>query len=333
MFPFTARYSLPVSALFLLAACSGGDGQPNSLLNPGNPPTGQLATISEQNAPTVAGVAARQIFDESVLSTLTNTGIPVAGSGPAAASEMLSLSGGSLAPGLAAAQMTPTDCQVSGTVDVTFSVSSAQTVTPGDEFSFDFDACDDGAGATVTGGLIMTVTDFSGDPNSDAFLLGVSLQLIAFSVTENGMTSEADGSLALTIDSTRPPITSISVSSSSLTVSNGNLTETVSNLSITIVEDQSMFPTATSVETSFRLSSSRLDGDIVVGTSVALERSGDEFPYSGEITISGDADASITIIPLDAGSVRLDVDLDGAGAPDVTIDTTWAEIMAAADAA
>ena len=53
----------------------------------------------------------------------------------------------------------------------------------------------------------------------------------------------------------------------------------------------------------------------------------------GEVTITGDANGSVTLIALDNNSLRLEVDVDGDGATDVTIDTTWTEVMAQAEAA
>jgi hypothetical protein len=323
------------AALALIAACSGGDGEPGNFIgnNPPPPPTGQLVTITEDNATTVAGVAAEQIVEDNLIGVLTSTGIPVVGAGSAAATEMLSLSGSPLAPGLAAAQLPRENCAVSGTVDVTFSVANPQAISPGDQFSFEFDACDDGAGAVVSGGLAMTVSGFDGDPASEAFYLAVDVELSAFSVTQDGMTSGASGTVSVAIDSRQPPVTTITVTASALTVTHGDVTETVTDLSVTVVEDQSMFPSAVSIQTSLRLSTPRLGGEVIISTSVALQSVGEEYPYGGEISIGGDADASINLIALDGNSVRLEIDLDGDGSPDVTIDTTWTELMAEAEAA
>lgn len=318
----------------MLSACSGGGDGPSNFVgtNP-PPPVSQLVTITEDNATTVAGVAAQQVVEDNLIGVLTSTGIPVVGAGSAAATEMIALSGSSPSPGLAAAQMTLQDCAVSGTVDVEFTVSNPSTVTPGDEFTFEFNACNDGAGAVLSGGLVMTVSGFDINPNSETFYIAIDLGLSAFSVTQDGMTSGADGTLSIEIDSRQPPITTITVSASTLTLTNGDTTETVTDLMVTVVQDESMFPSGVSVETSMRLSTPRLGGDIVISTSVALQSFGEEYPYGGEVTISGDANGSITLIALDGNSVRLEVDVDGDGATDLTIDTTWTELMAEAAAA
>ena len=329
------RIGFSLAALSLLAACSGGsgDGGPSTFGGFNPPPTSQLVTITESNAPAIAGVAAEQIIEDSLISTLTTTGIPVVGAGSFAASDMVRLSGSSPVPGTAAATLPTQDCAVSGTVDITFDVNNPETISLGDEFAFEFDACNDGAGATISGGLGMTVTGFNGDPGSDQFFLQLRLELSAFTVTQDGMTAGAEGIVNISIDSRQPPVTTVSVSSSAFTVTNGGMSETVFDLDITIVEDQSVFPTAVSVDTSFRLSSPRLGGDIIVATSIALQSFGEEYPYDGEFTITGSANGSVTVIALGGDSVRLEIDLDGDGSPDVTVDTTWTEVMAQADAA
>lgn len=316
--------------LILGAGCSGGDGSVPGFID--NSPSGSadLATITADSAPAVAGVAAQQILEANFVSTLTTTGIPVTGSGSAAAQDMLRLSGPSLPSNLGAAQMTLVQCQASGTMDVTFTVADPNTISQGDVFSIQFDACDNGDGSLISGGLTMTVSGIAGDPDTEQFLLSLALDLDAFSVMQNGMTSGASGTVNLSIDSRQPTITTVTVSASALTFTNGGISETMTDLSITVVEDQSVFPPAVSVEQSFILSTPRLGGDIIVSTTIALERSGEEYPYDGEFTVTGDAGASVTVIALGPNSVRLEVDIDGDGATDVTVDTTWTEILAQA---
>ena len=50
----------------------------------------------------------------------------------------------------------------------------------------------------------------------------------------------------------------------------------------------------------------------------------------GELRIEGAGGAVIAMIALDANTVRLQIDIDGDGATDETVDMTWDELMAAA---
>ena len=311
----------------LLVASCGGGGSTNG----GN--TTELAPLTAQNAETMAGVVVRQILNDNVIGTIGTPGIPFVSLGPDAGEQLLSLASRPAAAGTLAASVNMENCAVSGTIDVTISVANPLTLSPGDEFGFEFAQCDDGSGVVVDGGFVMSVTDFDGDLQAGQYLLGLSLALDAFTITQNGQSSGASGTIAFTIDTRTPQVTTLTLSTSLLTTTAAGTAETVNNLSITITEDESVFPTAVSVQTSFRLSSPQLGGDVQVSTSVALQRSGDEFPFAGEIEIRGAANATITVIALDANTARLEIDLDGDGATDETRDVTWSDLLAAANAA
>jgi len=100
-----------------------------------------------------------------------------------------------------------------------------------------------------------------------------------------------------------------------------------------LTEDESAVPTAVSTQTSFRLSSPRLGGDILVSTSVSLQSSGDGFPISGEFRVEAADNAAIVVVAIDGTMVRLQIDLNGDGDPDETRDLTWDQLIAAADSA
>ena len=322
----SARLSFLFPGLLLLAACGGGGGGNGGL---GVAPPPPLATITSQNAPLIAGAVANEVLDNNILDAVAGTGLPFAGASTAV-STMLEVPALALPANVMAAQMPIEPCDVAGTVDVTIDVANPLTLTAGDEFRFEFDACDDGSGAVVNGGVVMTVTVFEGDVASGLYRLGISAALNAFQITEGGETSGASGTITFEIDTTMSPLTTLTLSTSALTTTSNGTSETVTNLSITISEDQSMFPTAISVETSFRLSSPSIDGDVNVSTSVALQSSGEGFPFAGEIQISAANNATIVLIALDGNMVRLEIDLDGDGSLDETVDTTWEDLLAAA---
>lgn len=322
---------LAVITLAFVAACGGGGGSDGGV----NPPlpTSELVTITSDNATTVAGVVAQQALDDNLFGTLTGSGLPIASAGPGAAIALSSLSAVPLPANMLAAQSTLENCAVEGTVDVTIEVSNPPTISPGDRFAFQFNACNDGTGSVLNGGLIMTVTDFEGDPTGETFLLGVSMELNAFQVTQDGKVTGASGTISVEIDSTMPPITTITVSTASLTTTHDGVTETVTNMTITVTENGGTVPASVTVETSFRISSPRLGGDVIVSTSIGLESSGEGYPFIGQLEIQAAGNSGIIIIALDSDMARLEIDIDGDGSPDEVIDLTWAELLAAADAA
>ena len=68
---------------------------------------------------------------------------------------------------------------------------------------------------------------------------------------------------------------------------------------------------------------------MTVTTSLSLQSMGEDYPFVGELRIEGADGAVIVMIALDANTVRLEIDIDGDGAVDDTIDLTWDELMGA----
>lgn len=311
-----------------LAACgssgSGGD--------TGGAPTagtgGSLATITPDNAPIIAGVVAEVALEQGVFDFLFQQDLPIASSGT---ERILSTATKIASP----SQLLPNgtglvDCAVSGTVDVDVTVADPFAPSVNDRYALVFTSCDDGLGTVTNGSMVIMITALGGDFTTEQFLLGMSLELSAFQVTEGVETSGASGTIAIEFDSMSPPLTTISVSTSALAVTTEGMAEAVTDLSVTISEDQSMFPAAIAVSTSFTISSPRIGGEVSVSTSLALQSTDGEYPYVGELRITGADQSVIIMIAIDANTVRLEIDIDGDGAMDETIETTWDEILAAA---
>lgn len=317
--------------LAFVAGCSGsGDnnGNPNPIFE-----TGELVTITSDNATTVAGVVAQQALEDNLFGALTTSGLPVMSAGSGAAIALSSLSAVPLPPDMLAAQSTLQNCAVDGNVDVTVDTSIPLMISPGDEFGFYFSACDEGSGAILNGGLVVTVTDFEGDPTGETFLLGMRMELSAFSVTQDGIVTDATGTISVEIDSTMPPITTITVSTTGLATTHDGVTETMTSMTVTVTTNDGTVPASVDVDTSFRISSPRLGGDVIVSTSVSLQSSGDGYPFTGELMIQAGDDTAIVFIALDSNMVRLEIYIDGDDVPDEVLDVTWDELLAAADAA
>ena len=325
------RRRFPISILFaalFVTGCGGGNS------NNSAPPAGdELVTLTSENATTVASVVAEQVVEDGLFDALTR-GLPIVSAGPGAAAALTSLSAPPLPLGmLAVTASSQEQCAVDGFVDVTVDVSDPQTVSVNDRFTFEFTDCDDGTGVILDGGLDMTVSGFDGDPSADNFYIALNIELSAFQVNEGGELTGASGSVGIEIDSTMPPITTIVVSSTALTTTRNGITEVVSNMSVTVTENGSTFPPSVAINTSFRISSSRLGGDVIVSTSLGLKSFGDGFPLMGELEIRGADNATIVIVALDANMVRLEIDIDGDAIPDEVVDMTWEELLAVANAA
>ncbi len=309
----------------MLAACGGGSSGGTPDPNPTGS-GGELATITSDNAPLTAGVVTSVALGDGVFGAMSDLQLPflpgIGGAVGAGASKIMNSSE------LAATSSAVLDCAVFGTVEVDITVSNPLEPSQGDIYAMQFTQCDDGAGIITNGGMIMTLMGLDGDFASGQFLLEARVELTAFQVTDGGETSGASGTVSISIDTRTPPVTTITVSTSALATSSEGAAEAVSNLTITISEDQSAFPTAVSVETSFTVDSPRIGGEVMVSTSLALQASGDGYPYVGELRVMGAGNTAVVIIALDENRVRLEIDVDGDRAYDETLETTWEELMA-----
>jgi len=322
---------IAAAGVMLLAACGGSSDDDSGGLT-GGTPAAEPATITAQNAPMIAGTVAEVAMGQGVFSSIFTPDIPIAATGKdAAVSPILSAAMKSAAPSqLYATSASLENCAVSGTVDVQVIVDNLLEPSINDSFIFEFTNCNDGAGVVVDGGMTITIADLVGDPATDSFLLGMQIDFTDFAVTEGGETTRADGTMSLEVNSLNPPVTTISITTNTFVTTSEGTEEILTNFTVTITEDASVFPVAVTVETSFTISSPRIGGAVTVTTSLALESMGEDYPFVGELRIEGADQAVIVMIALDANTVRLEIDVDGDGAVDETLEMTWDELMAAA---
>lgn len=328
------NFCTATTAAILIAACGGGSGGDGGLT--GGTGASEPATITADNAAVVAGVAAETALGQGGLTSDFSPGIPFGSYGADAAVAPV------LKPALAAAMKTAgpsrlfvtsagrENCTVSGTVDIEVSISDPTAAAVDDRYAFEFADCDDGVGTVLNGGMTITIVAIDGDVSSGNFLVGMQIEFSAFAVTEAGETASANGTVSIEIDTSEPPVTVIVVSSSAFVTTTNGTEEILTDFTSEITEDGSTFPVAVTVETSFTISSPRIGGDVTVRTSLVLESMGTDFPFAGELRITGADNAVIVMIALDANTVRLEIDVDGDGATDETLQMTWDELMAAA---
>lgn len=319
---------IAVSLSALFGCGGGGSAIPGNTGNTGNTGSGNLATITNANAKAVAGVAAETALDNDFYVDIVSQSLPVLS--PESLLAISNVSKIASPTNLLAATSGVVDCAVFGTVDIDLDVANPLTLSAGDVFGFTFTSCDQGTGAVASGSVILTITALGGDFTSGEYLLGMSLEVSALSITESGETTTATGTISVEVDTTMPPLRTTTVSVGALATTSSGLTDVITNMTVTIVEDDSMFPTGVSIDTSFTVSSPRIGGDIVVSTSLALQSSGSEYPFVGELRIMAAGNSLIILIALGGNDVRLEIDIDGDGAMDSSVDTTWDEIIAAA---
>ena len=253
---------IAAGAAAILAACGGGSSGSSS--GPGPAGGDDPAAITLDNAELAAGIVAGVALGDGVFGAMSGVEFPSA-LGPISVitEEVAKVANPSQ---LMATSSGMADCAMSGTVDVDITISDPSMPTEGDIYAIQFNACNDGDGTVTDGGMILRITGVDGDFESGLFLLGISMELSAFQVTEGGETTGANGTVSVSIDTRTPPFTTITVSTSALATSSDGTAEAVSDLTVTISEDDSMFPVAVSVNTSFTISSPRLGGEVTVSS-------------------------------------------------------------------
>lgn len=325
--------SIPVvPAILVLSGCGGGGGPSAPVVDP--------AEITSANAPAIASAVmavsleggdlgafaglAPSAAPQTSPKTSAKSALVYSKIGEIQSSEIEALRKQSQT-GILQAEFGPegSTCTGGGMVTISGNLQDPNTLTRDDMIVFDFDMCVEG-GQTVDGLFAMTITSFSGDFMS-TFSFGVRVELTAFTITADSLSATANGDITMTIDATASPMLTTTVNSDSLTVTDGSASHTLSGYDLTEIVDGASGNF--SFETSGTLSSSVFSGAVTFETEVLLQGMGDGFAFMGKVVITGADGATIAVIVLDGTFVRLEVDLDGDGTPDETVDTTWTELL------
>jgi len=220
------------------------------------------------------------------------------------------------------------DCLVSGTVRLSGSLSSDETLTAGDRISADFNNCDDAEGAVLNGSLRIDVTAFSGDIYSDQFLLGARVTLTNLAITEDGGVTTGNGAFNLDLDLTESLVSDLTVSGAVLDISSGGESWVLRDFAVTVLEDATGIALATRYSGTGTLEGAGFDGAVDFVTVVPLLATGDDFPATGQVLITGANGATIRATVLDAQAIQLAIDVDGDNLVDDTQQVPWSTVGA-----
>ncbi|MGI9204164.1 MAG: hypothetical protein ACR2Q3_09145 [Woeseiaceae bacterium] len=315
----------------VLSGCGGGGGgggipSAAAVADPPLPSEPATGTINSGSVLTVAGRSVNAALQSGSFGDIADfVGLTaVASSGPSSiGSGAIAKPGGSNGWSQVPFGPETTRCEVDGSVTVSGDIANPLTVTEGDFLDYDWDSCNDGLDQVVDGFIGMTFTEFEGNLLSGSILLGIALDLEDFQVTKAADFNRTDGGMSLTIDSRTKPNTIVVTRGSSLIVSNEAGTETLTNFSSSVTENTSAAPSSFTTDAAGTISSNLFGGAVNYEMAAAFQSTGDDYPYAGEMVVTGTSNARIRIIALSAASVRIQADYDGDGAPDATIDTTW----------
>lgn len=307
--------ALWVVATLALAGCDEGDSGPS------------LAAITTANAPLVAG----EVLD--TILALADLGVadasPAGGAGSAGAS-------GHAGPGQAAAGQSaaiplpgpaPVPCLAGGTVTTASGPRESApwdpaALSPGDRLAVYFNRCDAGDGTVTSGGLRYVVTDFAGDLAAAAWFARFELALAGYRVDFAGQSTGVDGTVVFTVDSRQSPV-AVELSGQQLALVRGLVSRTLTDFAVTMLSGGSAGGPASSVAATGTLAGGRLGGQVDFVTVLPLGRATGGDPSSGQVEIHGAQGARIRVTILEDAGLTLQVDTDGDGAAEATIDTSW----------
>lgn len=310
---------LAICTTLALASCGGG-----SSFNGGSTETSTSLGLTSANVLTAASVSYRAAFASGDLANVGgNIGASAAAPGSAAPTDSMQLAG-FLVSALQQIPFGPDTfpCVVSGSVTISGDIANPLTLTAGDTFSIDATACDDGIGEIVDGLISMTVTDFSGDFLSGTYLLGMRALLDSLQVTTATDVISSTGDASIALDTSATPFVSASVSGASMMTSRNASTETLMSYATEQSVDAGITPPPYTLTSRGSVDSSQLADLVSYSTPVQFQGDGIDYPHTGELLMTG-GNSSARLITLDNVNVRIELDSDGDGAVDVTVDTTW----------
>ena len=322
-----------LSALTLLAACSDGNGisedkSENTNGNGGGGGAGGDAGITAENAVVVTKITYQSALSAGVAAEFSG----VAGA-VAVERSPISKFDGSFATAITGNASTGNvpiesaeDCVPSGTSTMTGEIADpfTPTFTPGDYFDILFSDCDDGF-SVVDGSLFYLVDAFSGDLLLGTYDLTMTATLTDFQVTTAEDSLLSNGDVTVRLNSAQLPTITAETSGNSLTVDGNNHSVVLTGFAGSYSQDGEAAPSSFSQTSSGTMDNTLLPGVVDYSTPVAFTGFEGEYPSAGEFLVVGE-NSSAHLIAQDNVNIIIEVDTDGNGTVDDTIETTWAAL-------
>ena len=220
------------------------------------------------------------------------------------------------------------DCVIpGGTARIFGDIFDPTTLTTDDSINVDYNNCDDDIGEILDGLLEMTIVSFTGDVFFGPYDLTANLTLTFFQVATAADTILTSGTATVSLNTTNPANVSASVDGASMTTDTNTYSETLTNFHTTQTVDTITQTLPFTIDASGTVDNSQLAGVISYMTDPQAPFTGFglDFPSSGVLLING-VGSSARLSAVDNVNVTIDIDTDGDGAYDETINTTWAAI-------
>lgn len=305
----------------LLVACSGSDG--GSVPPTSAPIPSDMASIDASSAAPIARAVVDAVFAGGKIGDV----LVVGGSGSLVGkTDLGSAKAGSALDYFSNVPLQETTpCAVDGSVSVFGEVADPTTLTADDRILLQFSHCDDGAGQSLSGIYEVDVNSFSGDLLQGLVDLDATLTLDGFELREGQQMTSLNGGATLHLDNTVPLTTSVSVVGNSVLVSDNTDAATLTDFRSDVTHDVGVAPEAFTSAASGTLTSTLFEGTVNYSTPVPFMGFAGEYPFSGELLVTGAEGASLRLFALDNTNVRLEVD-PGDGSGLISEAMTWGQL-------
>jgi hypothetical protein len=318
---------LLLSAAAALAACGGGSGGGSDSAATADP-----VAISSANAPQVAGAAYNASgslegaglggagFLTGAVTATTAGGVDMVEVIIAQLKASQSWFESHAAAFLTGAVVTATEnCTDGGSVTLTLNDADGnQDLSTGDSLSASFSSCSE-AGTVMNGSISINNVVISGDPLSPPYSLQLTVQANNFSVTENSEMASLNGAMTLSQSTGDGVSFTNTISGTSMALNETGGSATLSAFQLSSTENGSAY----TLDMNATVSSSEIGGAVTIVTDTTFQGVDPNDPFTGQATITGANNSSVTLIAVDSVNVTLEVDADGDGVPEDIIATTW----------
>lgn len=215
-------------------------------------------------------------------------------------------------------------CLVSGTMTVSGNIAdpTLNTLTPGDFITATFSNCDDGDGVVISGTFTFTVQAFTGNLVTPPYSVTALISFTNLSGTEAGETLTLNGNMTY-VEATPDGVVftdTLSGESLSFSDSTGDAGKWTSFIVTSTVDFNTL---AYAVDSSGALATVQLGGSVQYEITTTFQGVGADNPSTGVMVVTGAANSSETITVVNSIDVTIEVDADGNGVTDETINTTW----------
>lgn len=312
------RLSVLSASVFIAACGSGGEG-----FGIEDPAAGTF-NITAANGQTAAQVAWASVVTSGELTDLGGD-LPIASAPGGFSKASQTQPAGFLIRVIQKVPFGPivVGCQESGTISI--SGDASDPVAAGDTFKIVSTMCDDGLGEVVDGVIDFTVRDISGDVATGAYLLSMDAMVTDLQVTTAADTITSNGDVTVSLDTSTPGYVDAGTSGTSMTTDTNTTSETITNFQSNQTLDANQQNLPFTLSASGTLDTTQLDGIISYSTPTEFSGEGFAYPSAGVLLVEG-TNSSVSLIAVDDVNVTIEIDINGDGAVDETINTTWAAL-------